>query len=127
KAAAFIGTLQAGYTHFHYIRDIWRRTTEKDALIGVSMTGIASGAIEPLDERQAALLVLEENARVAKLIGISSAARSTCIKPAGTTSCVLGSSSGIHAWHDDYYIRNMRLGKNESLYLHLAIHHPELV
>jgi ribonucleoside-triphosphate reductase (thioredoxin) len=127
KAGAFIGTLQAGYTDFHYIRDIWRRTTEKDALIGVSMTGIASGAIESLDESQAAAIVLEENARVSKLIGISAAARSTCIKPAGTTSCVLGSSSGIHAWHDEYYIRNMRLGKNESLYLHLAIHHPELV
>lgn len=127
KAGAFIGTLQAGYTNFHYIREVWRRTTEKDALIGVSMTGIASGAIHELDERQAATIVLEENARVAKLIGISAAARSTCIKPAGTTSCVLGSSSGIHAWHDDYYIRNMRLGKNESLYLHLAIHHPELV
>lgn len=127
RAAAFIGTLQAGYTHFHYIRDIWRRTTEKDALIGVSMTGIASGAIDDLDEYQAAKLVLEENERVSKLIGINAAARSTCIKPAGTTSCVLGSSSGIHAWHDEYYIRNMRLGKNESLYLHLAIHHPELV
>jgi ribonucleoside-diphosphate reductase alpha chain len=127
KAAAFIGTLQAGYTHFHYIREIWRRTTEKDALIGVSMTGIASGAIDSLDESQAAAIVIEENARVAKLIGINVAARSTCIKPAGTTSCVLGSSSGIHAWHDEYYIRNMRLGKNESLYLHLAIHHPELV
>jgi len=127
KAAAFIGTLQAGYTHFHYIRDVWRRTTEKDALIGVSMTGIASGAIENLDERQAAKLVLKENERIAEIIGINPAARSTCIKPAGTTSCVLGSSSGIHAWHDEYYIRNMRIGKNESLYLHLAAHHPELL
>lgn len=127
KAAAFLGTLQAGYTDFHYIRDIWRRTTEKDALIGVSMTGIASNAIHDLDETMAAQIVLEENARVAAIISINLSARSTCIKPAGTTSCVLGSASGIHAWHDDYYIRRMRLGKNESLYIHLSIHHPELV
>lgn len=127
RAAAFIGTLQAGYTHFHYIRDVWRKTTEKDSLVGVSMTGIASGAIDSLDESEAASHVLKENERVAKLIGIRPAARTTCIKPAGTTSCVLGSSSGIHAWHDQYYIRRQRLGKNESLYLHLAVHHPELV
>ena len=127
KAAAFIGTLQAGYTHFHYIRDIWRKTTEEEALIGVSGTGIASGAVMSLDEAQAARIVLEENERVAKLIGINCAARTTCIKPAGTTSCVLGSSSGIHAWHDEYYIRRMRLGKNESLYKYMKEHHSDLL
>jgi ribonucleoside-diphosphate reductase alpha chain len=127
KAAAFLSTLQAGYTDFHYIREVWKRTTEKDALIGVSMTGIASGAILGLDEAAAAKVVLEENARVADLIGINSAARTTCIKPAGTTSCVLGSSSGIHAWHDRYFIRRMRIGKNESIYKYLKTHHPELV
>jgi ribonucleoside-diphosphate reductase alpha chain len=127
KAAAFIGTLQAGYTHFHYLRDIWRRTTEKDALIGVGITGIASGAILPLNEEEAAGIVVSENIRVAKLIGINSAARTTCIKPSGTTSCVLGSASGIHAWHDQYYIRRMRLGKNEALYTHMALFYPELI
>lgn len=127
RAAAFIATLQAGYTDFHYIRDIWRKTTEKDALIGVSMTGIASGAVDCLDETAAAKVVIEENARVASIIKINPAARTTCIKPAGTTSCVLGSSSGIHAWHDEYYIRRMRLGKNEAIYYYLAINHPELL
>lgn len=127
KAGAFIGTLQAGYTDFHYIRDIWRKTTEKDALIGVSMTGITSGAILNLDETFAAEVVKAENARVADIIGINRAARTTCIKPAGTTSCVLGSSSGIHAWHDQYYIRRMRLGKNEAIYYHLMVNHPELL
>ena len=127
RAAAFIGTLQAGYSDFHYLRDIWRRNTEKDALIGVSMTGIASGAVLDLDMKTAANVVKTENERVAKLIGIKSAARTTTVKPAGTTSLVLGTSSGIHAWHNDYYVRRIRVGKNEAIYTHLLIHHPELI
>ena len=127
RAATFIGTLQAGYTDFHYLRPIWKRTTEKDALIGVSMTGIASGAVLDLDMTSAAKLVKEENQRVADLIGVRPAARSTTVKPAGTTSLVLGCSSGIHAYHNDYYIRRIRVGKNEAIYTYLAINHPELV
>ena len=127
QAAAFIGTLQAGYTDFHYLRDIWKKTTEKDALIGVSMTGIGSAAVLELDMKNAARIVKKENARVAKLLGIRTAARSTTVKPAGTTSLTLGTSSGIHAWHNDYYIRRIRVGKNESIYSYLAIHHPELI
>jgi len=127
RAATFIGTLQASYTDFHYLRDIWRRTTEKDALIGVSMTGIASGAVLELDMKEAAKGVKTENARVAELLGIKPAARTTCVKPAGTTSLTLGTSSGIHAWHNDYYIRRIRVGKNEPIYAHLLNNHPELV
>ncbi len=127
KAAAFIGTLQAGYTDFHYLREIWKETTEKDALIGVSMTGIGSAAVLQLDMKDAASIVKKENARVAKLIGINKSARCTTVKPAGTTSLVLGTSSGIHAWHNDYYVRRMRVGKNEAIYTYLSLHHPELV
>ena len=129
KAATFIGTLQAGYTDFHYLRPIWQRTTEKDALIGVSMTGIASGRVlqDDISLTDAANVVKEENARVAEAIGINQAARTTCVKPAGTTSLTLGTSSGIHAWHNDYYIRRIRVGKNEPIYWHLAVNHPELV
>ncbi len=127
KAATFIGTLQASYTSFHYLRPVWQRTTEKDALIGVGMTGIGSGAAQKLDLKQAAQIVKEENERVAKLIGINAAARCTTIKPSGTSSLTLGTSSGIHAWHNDFYIRRIRVGKNEAIYSHLAIHHPELV
>jgi ribonucleoside-triphosphate reductase len=129
RAATFIGTLQAGYTDFHYLRPVWQRTTEKDALIGVSMTGIASGRVlqDDISLTDAANVVKEENARVAEMIGINQAARTTCVKPAGTTSLTLGTSSGIHAWHNDYYIRRIRVGKNEPIYWHLAIHHPELV
>ncbi len=127
KAAAFIGTLQAGYTDFHYLRDIWRETTEKEALIGVSMTGIGSGVVLGYDMKKAASIVKRENTRVAKIIGINQSARTTTVKPAGTTSLVLGTSSGIHAWHNDFYIRRIRVGKNESIYQHLKSNHPELV
>ena len=127
KAAAFIGTLQASYTNFHYLRDIWKRTTEREALIGVGMTGIASGAVLKLDMKEAANVVKAENERVAGMIGINKAARTTTVKPSGTSSLVLGSSSGIHAWHNEYYIRRIRVGKNESIYTYLLINHPELL
>jgi len=127
EAAALIGTLQAGYTDFHYLREIWKETTEKDALIGVSMTGIGSAAVLQMDMKAAANIVTKENARIAKIIGIKSSARCTTVKPAGTTSLVLGTSSGIHAWHNDYYVRRMRVGKNEAIYKHLSKSHPELV
>jgi ribonucleoside-triphosphate reductase (thioredoxin) len=127
KAASFIGTLQAGYTDFHYLRPIWQRTTEKDALIGVSMTGIGSGAVLKLNMKEASKVVKEENKRVADIIGVNHSARTTTVKPAGTTSLTLGTSSGIHAWHNDYYIRRVRVGKNESIYQYLMLNHPELV
>lgn len=127
RAAAFIGTLQAAYTDFHYLRPIWKRNTERDALIGVGMTGIASNEIFKYNIREAAKIVKEENERVAKIIGINKAARTTTVKPSGTTSCVLGTSSGIHAWHNDYYVRRIRIGKNESMYYYLQVHHPELI
>ncbi len=127
RAASFIGTLQAGYTDFHYLRDIWKRTTEKDALIGVGMTGIGSGVVLGYDMKRAAKMVKEENERVAGLIGINKSARTTTVKPSGTSSLVLGTSSGIHAWHNDYYLRRIRVGKNESIYSYLAINHPELI
>jgi len=127
KAAAFIGTLQAGYTDFHYLRDVWKETTEKDALIGVSMTGIGSGTVLEYDMKKAAQVVKRENARLAKVIGINPAARCTTVKPAGTTSLALGTSSGIHAWHNDYYLRRIRVGKNESMYKYLFENHPMLV
>ena len=127
RVGAFIGTLQAAYTDFHYLRDVWRKTTEKDALLGVGMTGIGSGVILNYDLKKAADLAKEENARIADIIGINKAARVTTVKPSGTSSLVLGTSSGIHAWHNDFYIRRIRVGKHEAIYSHLAVNHPELV
>lgn len=127
KAGAFLGTLQAGYTNFHYLRDIWRETAEEEALLGVSITGTGSNVILGYDMAEASALTKVENERVAKLIGINPAKRITCGKPSGTTSLVLGTSSGVHAWHNDYYIRRIRVGKNEAIYKYLAMFHPELV
>ena len=127
RAAAVLGTLQAGFTDFHYLREVWKKTTEQDALIGVGMTGIASGCVAKLDLKETADEVRHINSVVSAKIGIEFAARCTTIKPSGTSSLVLGTSSGIHAWHNDYYLRRMRIGKNEALYDHLLIHHPELL
>ncbi|MBS1977341.1 MAG: hypothetical protein JST46_08215 [Bacteroidetes bacterium] len=127
RAASFFGTLQAGFTNFHYLREIWKNTTEHDALIGVGMTGIASGSIFLYDLFEAAEEVKKVNRDVSALIGIEFAARCTTIKPSGTSSLVLGTSSGIHAWHNDFYLRRIRIGKNEALYTYLHDYHPELL
>ena len=91
------------------------------------MTGIGSGTVLGYNMTKAADIVKRENARVAKLIDIRKSARTTTVKPAGTTSLALGTSSGIHAWHNDYYIRRIRVGKNESMYAYLKQNHPELI
>lgn len=127
EAAAFIGTLQAGYTDFHYLRPQWKENTDKDALIGVGMTGIGSGKVLLLDLKEAASYVMATNEVIAAKIGINKSARCTTVKPSGTSSLTVGSSSGIHAWYNDYYIRRMRVGKNEALYPYMAKHFPELI
>lgn len=129
KTAAFIGTLQASYTDFHYLREIWRRTTEKEALIGVSMTGIATGPVLNLDLQEAAQTVVEENRRVAGLIGINPAARTTAIKPEGTGSLVLGGvSPGVHGWWDSgHYIKRMEFLKYEPICEYLTKELPDLM
>jgi len=126
-AAAFFGTLQAGFTDFHYLRPIWSKTTQKDALLGIGMTGIGSGEILKYNLAAAARVAKMTNAIISEKIGTNEAARVTCIKPSGTTSLVLGTASGIHAWHNDYYLRTMRFGKNEDVASYLMVNHPELV
>ena len=116
KDATFLGTLQAGYTEFHYLRDEWRENAERDALLGVSYTGIASGELLKYDLKKAAKVAIEENIRVANIIGINPAKRIGTCKPAGTSSIVLRTSSGIHAWYNDYYIRRIRFNNDESIF-----------
>jgi ribonucleoside-triphosphate reductase len=125
-AAAFFGTLQAGFTDFHYLRDVWKMTTFRDALLGIGMTGIASGEILKYNLEVAAAVAKKTNQLITEIIGTNEAARITCIKPSGTTSLVLGTASGIHAWHAPYYLRTMRFNKNEDLAQYLMINHPEL-
>lgn len=126
KIAAFFGTLQAGFTDFHYLRPVWQRTTEKDALVGVGMTGIASGNVMGLDLTKAAEIVKSANAMYAYKIDINPASRTTLIKPSGTTSLVLGSSSGIHGWHDEFFLRTIRFNMNEDIAMFMWVNHPEL-
>ena len=124
--AALFGTLQAGFTDFHYLRPIWQKTTEKDALLGIGMTGIGSGEILKYNLSAAANVAKLTNSLISEQTGINEAARVTCIKPSGTTSLVLGTASGIHAWHAPYYLRTMRFGKNEDVAAYLMVNHPEL-
>ena len=126
--ATFLGTLQASYTDFFYLRPEWKHNAEEDALLGVSLTGIASLTKDSkLDFTIAGELVVKTNDHVAKAIGIKPAKRATAIKPSGTTSLVMGTSSGIHAWYAPYYIRRMRMNKEEALYKYLIEKLPELV
>jgi ribonucleoside-diphosphate reductase alpha chain len=114
----------------HYkqdIRPIWKKNTEKDALLGIGMTGIGSGEILKYDLELVAQLAKEQNILISGIIGTNAAARISCIKPSGTTSCVLGTASGIHAWHNDYYLRTVRFNKNESIAKYLIDNHSELV
>lgn len=126
-AGAVIGTLQAGYTDFHYLNPKWKLACEKEALLGVSMTGIASGTLDHLDSTEAAREARRANETYAALIGIKPATRVTTVKPAGTTSLVLGTSSGIHAWHAPFYIRRMRADKTEALAQYMMKAAPALV
>jgi hypothetical protein len=125
--ASVIGTMQASYTDFHYLRPIWKETTEREALLGIGMTGIASGPVMKMNLQLAVNQAIYANISVSEMIGINPAARITCVKPSGTSSLVLGTSSGIHAWHDEYYVRRMRIGKNEAMYTYLSIYHPEML
>ena len=126
SVASFFGTLQAGFTDFHYLRPIWQKTTQKDALIGIGMTGIGSGEILKYNLEIAANTAKVVNSMISEKLGTNEAARVTCIKPSGTTSLVLGTASGIHAWHAPYYLRTMRFNKNEDIAVYLSIYHPEL-
>lgn len=127
RGATFISTLQASYTNFEYLSERWKVNTERDALIGVSMTGIAAGTVLGCDLTKAAKIVIEENVRVSKLLGINCAARTTLLKPEGSASLVVGTSSGLHAWHGPQYIRRMEVDKSETIYAFFKEKAPKLV
>ena len=129
KAGAFWATLQAGYTKFKYLRPKWQERTEEEALIGVGITGMVDSEVLNLDLKQAAEIVKAENERVAKLIGINKAHRTTVIKPAGNSTLFAECyGSGCHdAFSTTSYIRRMRIGKNEPIYHWLIENTPKLV
>lgn len=126
KAATIIGTIQASYTDFHYLRPEWEKNCKEEALLGIGITGIAGNKIDPSWLRSAAEYAIEVNREWAEILGTNPAARVTCVKPAGSTSCVLGCSSGIHAWHDRFFVRTVRLENVTPLCQYLLARVPEL-
>jgi ribonucleoside-triphosphate reductase len=119
KQAAVIGTLQAGFTIFNYLGEISQKITEKEALLGVSITGIMENPeilLDPAIQREGAELIKKVNQDLAKKLGINPAARCTVVKPEGTSSCVLGTSSGIHPHHAKRYFRRIQANRTEPLY-----------
>ncbi len=124
KAASIIGTLQAGYTNFHYLRNTSKEITEEEALLGVSITGIMDNPKVLLNEKnqkECAQIAVETNQEWAKKLGINPAARVTCIKPEGTSSLVLGSASGIHPHHSRKYLRRIQCNKIDNVYQYFRL------
>lgn len=128
KAAAILGTLQAGYTKFEYLGPISEAIAQREALLGCSMTGMMDNpklAFDAALQRKMAQLILDVNADVAVKIGVRPTARATCVKPAGTTSCILGTSSGIHAHHAKRYFRRAQGNELEAPLQYFALHNPK--
>lgn len=118
RAGAILATLQAGYTNFSYLSQETKEITEREALIGVSITGWMNNPDVLFDEenmRMAAEEVMRVNKIVAKLLGINPAARGTCAKPSGNASVILGTASGIHGEHAPRYFRNVQMNKQDEV------------
>jgi ribonucleoside-diphosphate reductase alpha chain len=130
RTASILGTLQAGYTNFKFLPETSRKIFEREALLGVSITGWMNNPKVLFDEKvleKGAQIVKETNEAVAKLIGINPAARSTCVKPSGNASVLLKTASGIHADHSPMYIRNVQMNKNSEVERFLKNVNPYMV
>lgn len=124
ELATILGTWQSTLTNFKYLRKIWRQNTEEERLLGVSITGqfgnrLMSGQ-EGLDKLENVLSNLREHAvkvneEESKVLGINPSAAITCVKPSGTVSQLVGVSSGMHPWHNEYYTRTVRGDKKDPL------------
>ncbi len=129
-AAAYLGTLQAGYTSFPYLGDVSERIAQRESLLGVSITGIMDNPellLEPALQRKMAGHVAAVNEQFVPKLGIKPAARATCVKPAGTTSCLLGTSSGIHPHHAKRYFRRAQGNELEAPLQHFETLNPRHV
>jgi ribonucleoside-triphosphate reductase (thioredoxin) len=130
KAGAIIGTLQAGYTNFNYLSDATRKIVEREALIGVSVTGWMNSPQVLFKEdvmRKGAEIVKEYNGIVADMLGINHAARTTCVKPAGNTSILLQTANGIHGEHSQTYFRHVQMNKETEVAKLLIAKFPSMI
>ena len=127
EAAAIIGTLQAGFASFPYLGEVSERIFKRESLLGVSGTGWLENpeiCLRPDVQQRGAEIVKETNKKIAQTIGIPQAARTTCVKPEGSSSCVLGTASGIHPHHAKRYIRRVQANKMENVYKFFTKHNP---
>ena len=118
RAASILGTLQAGYTDFKFLSDTSKKIFDREALLGVSITGWMNNPDILFDEKilqKGAKIVKDVNKEVAAVIGINPAARTTCVKPSGNASVLLQTASGIHAEHSSMYIRNVQMNKESEI------------
>tara|TARA_R110000782_G_scaffold28166_6_gene70864 strand:+ start:4556 stop:6736 length:2181 start_codon:yes stop_codon:yes gene_type:complete len=130
RTGAIMGTLQAGYTDFKYLTETSKKIFEREALLGVSVTGWMNNPEVLLDaevQREGAEIVKKVNKEVAKLIGINAAARTTCVKPSGNASVLLQTASGIHGEHSPRYIRHIQLNKDTEVGQLIAKTNPYMV
>jgi len=128
--ATILATIQAGYTNFNFIDPVSKKIFEREALLGISITGWMNNPKILFDKkilRNGAKIVKETNEKVAKLLGINPAARTTCVKPAGNASVLLGTSSGIHAEHANMYFRNIQINKNTEVGKLIRSKNPHMV
>lgn len=127
QGATILGTLQASYTDFSYLGDVSKQIVEREALLGVSLTGILSNPSLFCNEyvlRNGADTARLVNRIVAKKLGIAPASRITCVKPEGTTSLLFGTSAGIHPYHAQQYIRRVQANAFEPLYQYIEAQWP---
>lgn len=130
RASAILGTIQATYTNFPYLGEVTENITKREALLGVSITGMMDNveiSFDPEIQRKGAQVVVDTNTRLANILGINPAARTTCIKPSGTAGTLLGTSSGIHPNHSRRYLRRVRANKNEPTLQFYELYNPKAV
>jgi ribonucleoside-diphosphate reductase alpha chain len=130
RASAILGTIQAGYTNFKYVSKETKEITDREALIGCSITGWMNNPDILFDKENmiaGARLVLEVNAEIADIIGINHAARGTCVKPSGNASTLLTSASGIHGEHAEQFFRHVQMNVNDEVAKHIMEINPRMV
>lgn len=126
-AATVLGTLQAGFTDLQNLRPIWKKRTEEDSLIGVSLTGIAAYKEFPFLLKPVVSKMIDKNKEISKKININPAKRITTIKPSGTASLYFGTSSGIHPYYAPFYLRRVRVLKDDILSEVFHVHNPDFI
>ncbi len=130
RAASILGTLQAGYTKFPYLGSVSEQIVIREALLGVSITGMMDSPDVLFDSdvlQKGAQIVKDTNRKLAVKIGINPAARTTCVKPAGSSSCVLGTASGIHPHHARRYFRRIQANRQEVPAQYYKVFNPRAV